>query len=98
MAGDELILRHTGDESHAPFESSGVVTRLSASEEIGLELKNGGNAPIDLHGGYSVDVVWKSVAYDRMQVRALSCCSPLSEGKARRKLASLACSRLSFRA
>eukprot|EP00967_Tisochrysis_lutea_P090892 scaffold130207_cov32-Tisochrysis_lutea.AAC.3 len=60
VAGDELILRHTGDESHAPFESSGVVTRLSASEEIGLELKNGGNAPIDLHGGKSSILLFAS--------------------------------------
>jgi regulator of nonsense transcripts 1 len=45
------------------------VTRLSASEEIGLELKNGACAPTDLNEGFTADVVWKSVAYDRMQAR-----------------------------
>jgi len=68
VGGDELLLRHPGDATHPPFEATGTVVRLNhASEEVGLELRSGGGAPTDLSHGYSVDVVWKSVAYDRMQ-------------------------------
>ena len=69
LTGDELMLRHPGDATHAPWQGSGCVVRLSASEEVGIELKGGGgDAPIDLNHGFSVDLVWKSIAYDRMQV------------------------------
>uniref|UniRef100_A0A7S2DKE2 Upf1 domain-containing protein n=2 Tax=Haptolina brevifila TaxID=156173 RepID=A0A7S2DKE2_9EUKA len=68
VTGDELLLRHPGDAAHSAWQGSGSVVRLSASEEVGIELKAGGDAPIDLNHGFSVDLVWKSIAYDRMQV------------------------------
>ena len=68
VTGDELLLRHPGDATHSQWQGSGSVVRLSASEEVGIELKAGGDAPIDLNHGFSVDLVWKSIAYDRMQV------------------------------
>uniref|UniRef100_A0A7S0NU20 Upf1 domain-containing protein n=1 Tax=Calcidiscus leptoporus TaxID=127549 RepID=A0A7S0NU20_9EUKA len=67
VTGDELLLRHSGDATHEAWQSTGTVVRLSASDEISLELKAGGHAPTDLAHGFSVDVVWKSIAYDRMQ-------------------------------
>ena len=37
------------------------------TEEVGIELRNGNDAPTDLNHNFQVDVVWKSIAYDRMQ-------------------------------
>lgn len=68
LTGDELLLKHPGDGTRAAWQGSGTVVRLSASEEIGIELKSGGNAPIDINHGFTIDFVWKSIAYDRMQV------------------------------
>ena len=67
VSGDELQLRHPGDESHQPWQGLGTVVRLSATEEVGIELRGGGDAPTDLNHGFAVDLVWKSIAFDRMQ-------------------------------
>lgn len=67
VAGDELLLRHPGDEGREAWQGNGSVVRLSASEEVGIELRAGGDAPTDLNHGFSVELVWKSIAYDRMQ-------------------------------
>ena len=71
-AGDELRLRHTcaGADSRK-WEGTGVVVRLcEASEEVALELRGGGAPPVATTVGYSVEFVWKSATFDRMQ-RAL---------------------------
>lgn len=67
LAGDELLLRHAGDATRAAWQCNGTVVRLSSSEEVGIELRNGAQAPTDLNHGFSVDLVWNSIAYDRMQ-------------------------------
>ena len=67
VTGDELLLRHGGDGQRAAWQSQGTVVRLTASEEVGLELRSQANVPIDTHHGFSVDLVWKAIAYDRMQ-------------------------------
>ena len=67
VSGDELLLKHPGDATRAPWQSTGTVVRLSATEEVGIELRSGGDAPIDVNSGFTVDVVWKAIAYDRMQ-------------------------------
>ena len=41
ISGDELILKHPGDASRPAWQGAGMVVRLSASEEVGIELKNG---------------------------------------------------------
>ena len=44
------------------------MVRLNSSEEVGIELRREGDkAPTDLTTGFSVDQVWNSIAYDRMQ-------------------------------
>lgn len=71
-AGDELRLKHTcaGADSR-PWAGGGVVVRLcEASEEVGLELRGGGAPPVATTVGYTVEFVWKSATFDRMQ-RAL---------------------------
>ena len=67
VTGDELQLRHPGDGLRAAWQSQGTVVRLTASEEVGIELRSQANVPIDTHHGFSVDLVWKAIAYDRMQ-------------------------------
>ena len=67
VTGDELQLRHPGDAQRAPWQSQGTVVRLTASEEVGIELRSQANVPVDTNHGFSVDLVWKAIAYDRMQ-------------------------------
>ena len=67
VTGDELQLRHPGDGHRAAWQSQGTVVRLTASEEVGIELRSQANVPVDAHHGFSVDLVWKAIAYDRMQ-------------------------------
>ena len=47
-----------------------VVRLCEASEEVALELRSGGAPPVATTVGYSVEFVWKSATFDRMQ-RAL---------------------------
>ena len=67
VVGDQLLLRHPGVGGVEGWQSPGTVIRLSASEEVGLELKYGMQAPVAHNQGFSVDIIWKAVAYERMQ-------------------------------
>jgi len=66
VTGDELKLRFPGDINHIPWESMGHVVKLSAADEVYLEMRSS-SCPIDVNHGFSVDFVWKSVSFDRMQ-------------------------------
>eukprot|EP00854_Cymbomonas_tetramitiformis_P006173 gene6173-7402_t len=68
VAGDELRLRFPGDSMHSPWQCIGHVVKLAATEEVGLELRSNQNVPTDITVGFSVDFVWKSTSFDRMQV------------------------------
>ncbi|KEP53917.1 putative regulator of nonsense transcripts protein [Rhizoctonia solani 123E] len=67
--GDELRLRYHGDSNHA-WEGSGHVLKIpnNISDEIGLELRRNDGVPVDCTHGFSVDFVWKSTSFDRMQL------------------------------
>ena len=69
MAGDDLQLRHPNAGGKGPWQAVGQVVKFTAAEEVVLELKGGGSdgAPHDVTTGYSVDFVWKSTSFDRMQ-------------------------------
>ena len=73
MHGDELRLRHGGNGSK-PWSGIGNVIKIpdNFGDEVGVELesgKDGGGEPRALaSGAYSVEVVWKSTSFDRMQV------------------------------
>ena len=54
VTGDELLLRHAGDGGRAAWQCQGTVVRLTAAEEVGLELRSQANVPIDTHHGFSV--------------------------------------------
>mmetsp|Transcript_18544 Transcript_18544/g.43511 ORF Transcript_18544/g.43511 Transcript_18544/m.43511 type:complete len:1145 (-) Transcript_18544:185-3619(-) len=64
VAGDELRLRYNGSP---PWSCVGQVIKLTSSEEVALELRSNANVPVDMTHGFSLDFVWKSTTYDRMQ-------------------------------
>jgi len=67
VPGDELRLRYSGDASHPAWQSVGHVIKLTAQEEVALELRASQGVPIDVVHNFSVDFVWKSTSFDRMQ-------------------------------
>ncbi|XP_031390942.1 regulator of nonsense transcripts 1 homolog [Punica granatum] len=67
VPGDELRLRYSGDAAHPAWQSVGHVIKLTAQEEVALELRASQGAPVDVNHGFSVDFVWKSTSFDRMQ-------------------------------
>ncbi|XP_062186323.1 regulator of nonsense transcripts 1 homolog [Phragmites australis] len=67
VPGDELRLRFPGDSSHPTWQSVGHVIKLTAQEEVALELRASQGVPVELNTGFSVDFVWKSTSFDRMQ-------------------------------
>ncbi|GAB2273676.1 Regulator of nonsense transcripts 1-like protein [Dionaea muscipula] len=67
VPGDELRLRYSGDAAHPSWQSVGHVIKLTPQEEVALELRASQGVPIDVNHGLSVDFVWKSTSFDRMQ-------------------------------
>ncbi|KAG6782441.1 hypothetical protein POTOM_011841 [Populus tomentosa] len=67
VPGDELRLRYSGDAAHPAWQSVGHVIKLTAQEEVALELRASQGVPVDMNHGFSVDFVWKSTSFDRMQ-------------------------------
>ncbi|KAM7530930.1 hypothetical protein LguiB_034340 [Lonicera macranthoides] len=67
VPGDELRLRYSGDAAHPAWQSVGHVIKLTAQEEVALELRASQGVPVDVVHGFSVDFVWKSTSFDRMQ-------------------------------
>ncbi|KAF7000816.1 hypothetical protein CFC21_016623 [Triticum aestivum] len=67
VPGDELRLRYSGGTSHPAWQSVGHVIKLTAQEEVALELRASQGVPVELNHGFSVDFVWKSTSFDRMQ-------------------------------
>jgi len=67
VPGDELRLKYPGDGVNRQWESTGHVTKITATEEICLELKAGGGAPVDQTFGFIIDFVWKPTSFERMQ-------------------------------
>ena len=66
MQGDELQLKWDGGKRE--WSAIGHILQVSnATEEIALEIKNVKWFPEDASTGYSVDFIWKSTPYDRMQ-------------------------------
>lgn len=64
VPGDELRLRYNGNPQ---WSCLGQVIKLTNNEEIALELRSNANAPVDCKDGFSIDFIWKSTTYDRMQ-------------------------------
>ncbi|KAI7898518.1 RNA helicase-domain-containing protein [Cokeromyces recurvatus] len=66
--GDELRLRYRG-ELHEPWSATGHVIKIpnNVSDEVALELTRSNKAPTECTHNFSVDFVWKSTSFDRMQ-------------------------------
>lgn len=67
VPGDELLLKHPSGTDGKPWECAGIVINITVNEEICLELRFDKNTPTQESYGFSVDFVWKSVSFDRMQ-------------------------------
>ncbi|KJP87800.1 hypothetical protein AK88_02556 [Plasmodium fragile] len=71
VAGDELKLSYTYADGSV-WSCEGHISRIHNTEEIALELRTSAtaNGPwVDnITTGYTVEFVWKSTAYDRMQL------------------------------
>ncbi|KAI5402563.1 ATP-dependent helicase NAM7 [Lathyrus oleraceus] len=67
VPGDELRWRYSGEAAHPSWQSMGHVIKLTAQEEVALELRASQGVPVDVNHGFSVDFVWKSTSFDRMQ-------------------------------
>ena len=75
MPGDELVLQHdTAGVGGGPWEGVGIVVRITAAEEIALELRarKGARVPTDETLGFAAELTWNSTSYERMQVSASS--------------------------
>ncbi|XP_063718462.1 regulator of nonsense transcripts 1-like [Symsagittifera roscoffensis] len=70
MQGDELRMAYKG-ELHKHWKGEGHVIKVpnSNGEEIGVELRraHGEMPPLHVTHNYSVEFVWKSTSFDRMQ-------------------------------
>ncbi|KAJ1662207.1 ATP-dependent RNA helicase [Coemansia sp. RSA 1813] len=66
--GDELRLSHSGAFLNEPWSGSGNVIKLpnSTSDEICVEMASI-DVPANISSDFSVDFVWKSTTFDRMQ-------------------------------
>jgi len=79
VPGDELRLRllssaysNTGPGDEAGWSAAGHVSKITANEEVALELRGPQQAPDkegpwDISHGFVVEFVWKSTSFDRMQ-------------------------------
>jgi len=67
VPGDELCIRYAGDGPRKPWECVGHVVRIQ-NEEVAVELRSNVGCPHEVTRGFSVDFVWKSTSFDRMQM------------------------------
>ncbi|KNC96598.1 uncharacterized protein SPPG_08182 [Spizellomyces punctatus DAOM BR117] len=67
--GDELLLRYSGELMKGPWEGIGHVIKIpnNLSDEVVLELKKDEKTPLNCTHNFTVDFVWKSTSFDRMQ-------------------------------
>lgn len=70
VIGDELRLKYVYGNGET-WAHVGHVAKLTQTEEVCLELRCAGNAPgpwaTDITVGFTVEFVWKSTSFDRMQ-------------------------------
>jgi len=67
VAGDELKLKFD-ENGVTKWKSRGHIVKITASEEICLELKNSRAPPTDPEAKFTVEFVWKSTSFDRMKL------------------------------
>lgn len=67
VPGDELKLKYES-EGVTRWKSRGHIVKITATEEIALELKNSKAPPNDPENKFTVEFVWKSTSFDRMKL------------------------------
>mmetsp|Transcript_50845 Transcript_50845/g.135731 ORF Transcript_50845/g.135731 Transcript_50845/m.135731 type:complete len:1079 (-) Transcript_50845:507-3743(-) len=75
VPGDELRLRlnssaysNMGGENEQGWSAVGHVSKITPNEEVALELRGPQQVgPWDINHGFTVEFVWKSTSFDRMQ-------------------------------
>jgi len=66
VPGDELKLKYEQD-GQVKWKSRGHIVKITANEEICLEVKNQKGIPTEADCRYIVEFVWKSTSFDRMK-------------------------------
>jgi regulator of nonsense transcripts 1 len=69
VPGDELELSYVDVAmKNGGWKCSGQVTKITHLDEIVLELRSKKDAPVNRNHGFTVDFIWKSTSFDRMQL------------------------------
>lgn len=66
VPGDELKLIYEVDGA-VKWQSKGQISRITANEEICLQVKNAKGAPTEEGIRFTVEFVWKATSFDRMK-------------------------------
>lgn len=66
VPGDELKIKCTND-GVTSWKSRGHIVKITATEEICLELKNSKSPPTDPDNKFTIEFIWKSTSFDRMK-------------------------------
>jgi regulator of nonsense transcripts 1 len=66
VPGDELKLSYEHD-GQVKWKSRGTIVKITQTEEICLELKNGKGVPLDPECRFTIEFIWKSTSFDRMK-------------------------------
>ena len=67
LPGDELKIKHDKD-GQTIWKSRGHIVKMTAAEEICLELKASSAPPSDPETRFTIEFVWKSTSFDRMKM------------------------------
>jgi regulator of nonsense transcripts 1 len=65
VPGDELKVKYISD-GVTSWKSRGTIVKITANEEICLELKSSSNPPNE--SKFTIEFVWKSTSFDRMKL------------------------------
>ena len=67
VPGDELKIKYD-HEGATSWKSRGHIVKITANEEICLELKTSSAPPSGPESKFTIEFVWKSTSFDRMKI------------------------------
>lgn len=67
VPGDELKIKCCGADGITTWKSRGHIVKITAAEEICLELKNSKSPPTESDMKFIIEFIWKSTSFDRMK-------------------------------
>jgi len=68
VPGDELKIKCGGTDEKSQWKSRGHIVKITATEEICLELNNSKSPPTDPDNKFTIEFIWKSTSFDRMKL------------------------------